>query len=331
MTDRRRIWLHKLVDALPCDTFDIRIISLGGKVVAWRQYTPKSFIKSADWFAAMSAQRHHVFFRPDGPLTHVLVDDISADALHLMACDGVRPSAVVETSPDNFQAWVTLSGRNHTLDVHAAACRILAEQYAGDRGSAKPTQHGRVPTTRNPKPSRALEDGTPPLVLLHQDRHHTPRLRFNSRLLAEARERAALTKTQASERACSGASDIDFAAITDDALMQAMFGEALALFPDDTSKADAHMATFLLSSGAAPEEVTAALLAYSEKIRSRVGEARVRYAEQTVQGALRYINSAAKTEQVTAKPRRRANGRDSGAKMRLRTERLDRNQKREVT
>ncbi|NOC91866.1 DNA-primase RepB domain-containing protein [Ruegeria sp. HKCCD6604] len=290
MTDRRRIWLHKLVDALPCETFDIRIISLGGKVVACRQFTPKQFVAAADWFAAMSAKSHHVFFRPDGPLTHVLVDDFSADALHLMACDGIRPSAVVETSDDNFQAWVTLSGRNHPPDVHAVACRILAEQYAADRGSAKPTQHGRVPTTRNPKPERVLPDGKPPLVLVHQDRHHTPRLRFNSRLLVEAQERAALTGTQASVRASNEASDIEVVAMTDDALMQAMFDEVLARFPDDTSKADAHMATFLLSSGATPEEVTAALLAYSEKTRTRVGEARVRYAEQTVQGALQYIN-----------------------------------------
>ncbi len=309
MTDRRRIWLHKLVDALHCDTFDIRIISLGSKVVACRQFTPNQFIASADWFAAMSAARHHVFFRPDGPLTHVLVDDISADALHLMACDGVRPSAVVETSPDNFQAWVTLSGRNHSTDVHAAACHILAEQYAGDRGSAKPTQHGRVPTTRNPKPLRALPDGRPPLVLVYQSREHVPRLRFNKGLTHEAHEqvlsrqsiRIEQVEAYGERKPQIGSTESDVSTV------KAMIDETTAQFGGNRSRADAHVATFLLTNGSAPEQVEVLLMATSEKARERETSrhgAGIRYVEQTVRGSLQYINSAAKAAPATAKPGR---------------------------
>ncbi|WP_050603810.1 DNA-primase RepB domain-containing protein [Ruegeria sp. 6PALISEP08] len=307
MTDRRRIWLHKLVDALPCETFDIRIISLGGKVVACRRFTPHQFIASADWFAAMSAARHHVFFRPDGPLTHVLVDDISADALHLMACDGIRPSAVVETSPDNFQAWVTLSGRNHSTDVHAAACRVLAEQYAGDPSSAKPTQHGRVPTTRNPKPERMLPDGKPPLVLVHHSRDHVPRLRFNKGLTHDAQERALSvqsvrvehTDTHGERKPQLGSTESEVS------IVKAMIDEATAKFGGNRSRADAHVATFLLTNGSAPEQVEVLLMATSEKARERETSregAGIRYVERTVQGSLQYINSAAKTAPATAKP-----------------------------
>ena len=62
------------------------------------------------------------------------LDDIDFDALRDMHRDHVRPSAAVETSPGNLQAWVTVAGGRKPIATRAYA-RELAIRYGGDMGA----------------------------------------------------------------------------------------------------------------------------------------------------------------------------------------------------
>ncbi|MGO9267146.1 MAG: DNA-primase RepB domain-containing protein [Candidatus Binataceae bacterium] len=48
----------------------------------------------------------HIFIRPHGPHALSLVDDLSAEAIDTMQREGFAPALIVETSPQNFQAWL---------------------------------------------------------------------------------------------------------------------------------------------------------------------------------------------------------------------------------
>ncbi len=169
--------LRHVASALPRRHFEIRLVTqprdgTHGCCIRTLMLTPEEFIAHHAQFGRWSAQRLHVFMRPVGGPTHVLLDldvpDRLDEALCMMAFDGITPSTVVETSPGRAQVWASMPGRDHPRAVHAAAARLLTERYGGDPGNAKPEQPGRVPGTMNPKPSRAMSDGAPPLVLVRR-------------------------------------------------------------------------------------------------------------------------------------------------------------------
>src|ERR1700730_228118 len=93
------------------------------------------------------------------------IDDLTADAIERMRADGFEPAVVIETSPNNFQAWL-----NHGQILEAAtstrAAKQLAERFAGDRSSADGRHFGRLAGFTNPKRERQLPSGMRPFVRL---------------------------------------------------------------------------------------------------------------------------------------------------------------------
>ncbi|CUH47437.1 DNA-primase RepB domain-containing protein [Ruegeria atlantica] len=255
--DWRRWVLRDVIQALPCRRFEIRLITqptdgTQGRCIKTLILSPDEMISQWKLFGGLSAKRLNVFMRPVGGPMHVLLDLDTPDTLdevrNLMALDGITPSLVVETSPGHAQAWCSLSGRDHSVEVHRAACKMLAERYGGDPGSAKPSQLGRLPGTRNPKPSRALSEGKPPLVTVKRARF-TP----SPRLLADAEDRAAQDVQDAPDIAhvrgfattCDGDSRREVAS---------MLAEALSRHGGDRSGADFEVACVMLRAGEKAKE-----------------------------------------------------------------------------
>jgi RepB DNA-primase from phage plasmid len=81
-----------------------------------------------------------------------------------MKAEGFEP-AVVETSPNNFQAWLN---HGQVLDALAStrAATQLAEQFGGDLSSADWRDFGRLAGCTNPKPERQLPSGMLPFARL---------------------------------------------------------------------------------------------------------------------------------------------------------------------
>jgi len=114
--------------------------------------------------AQLNREGFHIFARPVGREC-VLLDDLGRGALAGLA--QIKPCALVETSPGNYQAWLTLpqapSGPEHAAQVY----RWLAAQFGADMASAKPGQVGRLPGFFNVK-EKHRENGVFPLVVLHR-------------------------------------------------------------------------------------------------------------------------------------------------------------------
>ncbi|NOC83337.1 DNA-primase RepB domain-containing protein [Ruegeria sp. HKCCD6428] len=301
----RRWVLRHVTRALPCKHFEIKLVTqpsdgTHGRCIKTMMMSPDELISEWKQFGRRSAQGLNVFMRPVGGPVHVLLDLDTAgtldEVLSLMAYDGIVPSLVVETSPARAQVWCSLPGREQPVEVHRATSKLLAERYCGDPGSAKPSQPGRLPGTMNPKPSRAMTDGAPPLVMIRSSgESHGTKLpscfRPSNRLLAEALLRAE-RHTQEGDEAAPVHVDALAEHADDIAEVAEMLADAVERHGGDRSRADFEMACVMLRSGDRPEHVAAMLMETSEKAQERATrqtDAGVRYVERTVRRAMQAV------------------------------------------
>jgi hypothetical protein len=94
-----------------------------------------------------------------------MIDDLTVEAIDRMKAEGFEPAVVVETSPNNFQAWL-----NHGQVLEAAistrAAKVLVERFGGDPSSADWRHFGRLAGFTNPKRERQLPSGMRPFARL---------------------------------------------------------------------------------------------------------------------------------------------------------------------
>jgi hypothetical protein len=112
---------------------------------------------------------------------HVLIDDMNTESLERLKQDGYRPSCVIESSPGNFQAILTIpkpeigiGGGGHIgmdslekIDHEAANAltKDLNTRYGDPKLSGTIHAH-RLPPFANNKPKHQKEDGTYPATRL---------------------------------------------------------------------------------------------------------------------------------------------------------------------
>jgi hypothetical protein len=120
------------------------------------------------FFRARNAEGYNIYARPDG-YRYVLLDDLRPDVLPELA--KLRPCALIETSPDNFQAWLILPDTPASRDAAKAICSELAQRFWADPASAEPDHVGRLPGFTNRKLKHRRADGTFPPVQLRRYAH----------------------------------------------------------------------------------------------------------------------------------------------------------------
>jgi hypothetical protein len=98
---------------------------------------------------------------------HILVDDMSREKLERLVEDGYSPAALLESSPGNFQAIITVRkmGSLHDRDVGNRLSDALNREYGDPKLSGCIHPH-RAPGFENRKPKHQMEDGSYPMVRL---------------------------------------------------------------------------------------------------------------------------------------------------------------------
>jgi hypothetical protein len=214
---------------------------------------------------------HCIFIRPKrgDAQTCIMLDDLDtaavADITSRWRC------AVVETSADNYQAWIALT-RPATEDERKRVQRVVGAGYGADRGSNSGDHYGRCPGFVNNKPGRA---------------------KFVSRL-SQAAERGKLL-------------DVDAVLRQEPAAPVTRYQSARAALTFPRRPASAHRTSQAggdssesgrewgwvmgsLESGMSPTEVEARLAEHAE---TRRGKDATRYAAQTVGAALKKVSARA--------------------------------------
>ena len=144
--------------AMGCERFDIGIKRDAGEMILRERQADIDIEKTIKWLRHENAKGAHIYIRPAGAHSLTLLADLSWEAIKGMKAEGYEPTAVVETSPNNFQAWL-----NHGQVLDAAtstrAAKQLAERFGGDPSSADWRHFGRLAGFTNPKPGRQLPSG----------------------------------------------------------------------------------------------------------------------------------------------------------------------------
>jgi hypothetical protein len=151
--------------AMGCERFDLGIKRDAGEMILREGQGAIKIAGAVKWLRHENRKGAHIYMRPAGLHPLSLIDDLSAEAIERMKVDGFEPAVVVETSLNNFQAWL-----NHGQVLDAAlstrAAKQLAERFGGDPSSADWRHFGRLAGFTNPKRERQLPSGMRPFARL---------------------------------------------------------------------------------------------------------------------------------------------------------------------
>lgn len=159
--------IENYTKALSSEEYLIRLIHLDKENYKplKRVWTKETLLSSIKFLQAKNCEGYHIYCRPIG-YEFVLLDDLDKTMLHEVA--KIKPSVLMETSPQNYQVWLRLvdtpTDRNNAL----AICKHLAQMFLADLGSAEPDHVGRLPSFTNRKPKYQDDKGNFPFVKLHK-------------------------------------------------------------------------------------------------------------------------------------------------------------------
>jgi hypothetical protein len=151
---------------------------------------------------------------------HILIDDLTREKLQRLIRDGYQPAVVLESSPGNYQAVITLPKllTPHDRDVGNALSKMLNREYGDPKLSGAVHPH-RAPGFPNRKPKYRREDGSYPLVrLLKAECRECRKSMELSREIDARYQRQAAEKSQAQQPERSAKPDPELAAASGSAI-----------------------------------------------------------------------------------------------------------------
>jgi hypothetical protein len=139
--------------AMGCERFELGIRHDAGEMILREGQGAIEIEEAIKWLRHENPKGAHIYVRPACLHPLSLIDDLSAEAIERMKAEGFEPAVIVETSPNNFQAWL-----NHGQVLEAArstrAAKALVERFGGDPSSADWRHFGRLAGFTNPKRER---------------------------------------------------------------------------------------------------------------------------------------------------------------------------------
>jgi hypothetical protein len=139
-----------------------------GTTIGW---TPDELINNADQLNRLHVKGEDIYYTPlSANQHHILIDDlhkIKSDSLSRLIADGYKPSTLMKTSPDNYQAIITISKIGNELDraIGNKLSLLLNSEY-GDKKLSGAIHPHRAPGYTNFKPKHEREDGSYPKIEL---------------------------------------------------------------------------------------------------------------------------------------------------------------------
>jgi hypothetical protein len=164
--DPTKTAMLRQLKAMGLETFEVSLIYEGEKEkVHNRNFTatPKDLVEKLPRLKLDNKRGANVYIRGPRNVDHglILLDDIDGRTPEKMAAVGIKPAVVVETSPDNFQAWVKLS-KAQPAELRLEIARVLQQRFGGDPGGVGAHQAGRIAGFSNQKRKHKQANGLHP-------------------------------------------------------------------------------------------------------------------------------------------------------------------------
>lgn len=167
-------------------------------------FTPQEIEQRTPEMQRLQRRGENLYYTPlSDKRHHILIDDMNRERLERLVKAGYRPAVVLESSPGNYQAIITVPklGTVFDKDVGNRLSDALNREYGDPKLSGAIHPH-RAPGYENRKPKHQREDGSYPEVrLLRAERRECVKaLALSSQIDAEYQRQAA-TKAQQAEPA----------------------------------------------------------------------------------------------------------------------------------
>ena len=170
-------------DAVQADRYTLTAIKMTSDKRLARLVGPREGVAASDVYGRMGAliaahaKRENIYYTPrSDAMHHILVDDLTRASLTRMLADGHKPAAVLESSPDRFQAVLNVPKASADEDAERAVANALSARLNKEYGDPKLSgaiHPHRAPGFCNhkweegaPAPKYQREDGTFPEVNL---------------------------------------------------------------------------------------------------------------------------------------------------------------------
>lgn len=131
-------------DAVQADRYTLTAIKMTSDKRLARLVGPREGIAASDVYGRMGAliaahaKRENIYYTPRSDVMHhILVDDLTRASLTRMLADGHRPAAVLESSPDRFQAILNVPKGSADEDAERAVANSLSARLNNAYGDPK--------------------------------------------------------------------------------------------------------------------------------------------------------------------------------------------------
>jgi hypothetical protein len=186
--DRNESAVRRMLNGMGSRDFEVRIIDNSKKVKPQsRKYSAEQLAdpKTLGFLRSKNSQGMDIYVRPRHPDKSglVLVDDLNRAQIAELEHAGLKPAVVLQTSDQNFQAWIRINGEGFSREEHASITKFINEEVGGDPGSKDQEHFGRLVGFTNKKPERMTGLGQSPYVKLES---HDGRQAINGTMLLNA-------------------------------------------------------------------------------------------------------------------------------------------------
>lgn len=150
--DKTFLAARRQLQGMSCDGYEVGIRDATQGKIMHRQWDGNQVLQSLGFLKSMNASGNDIYIRPSRSEGLLLVDDIGIGTLQRMDEEGCNPAAIIQTSPQNYQAWVRVHRGDLDPDLATQAAKLLSERYGGDTNSADWRHYGRLAGFTNRKP-----------------------------------------------------------------------------------------------------------------------------------------------------------------------------------
>ncbi|MDR0676625.1 MAG: RepB family DNA primase [Elusimicrobiota bacterium] len=158
------------INAMGADNYQIGVYNRQiEQMIIFRKKNLDDIIKSTPWLKYKNLLGSDIYIKPDPDEERalVLIDDINKENLISMNNRGVNPACVVETSPKNYQTWVSLGNEPLAGNYIKCIASLLAKEFNGDPACAASSHFGRLAGFTNRKKEHQLNN-IYPYVICHE-------------------------------------------------------------------------------------------------------------------------------------------------------------------
>jgi hypothetical protein len=159
--------VRRQLEAMRTQHFELLLLEFheDGRRGANLPLTFDQIMRRVPWLRAQNVKGQNINIRPMG--NHLsLLDDLTREQVERLEGTGYEPCVVVETSPENYQAWLD-HGRELNEEEATVFSRILAETAECDVRAAGRRHAGRLAGFTNRKEKHRQPNGLYPFVRLH--------------------------------------------------------------------------------------------------------------------------------------------------------------------